>query len=75
MNNDRMRARSVVLVVALVAGLASTAVHGQTVQGTPADEQTIRDLVALHASASQQHDIEGLVVGLHADADSRRAVF
>jgi len=73
MNNDRMRASSVVLVVTLVAGFASTAVHGQTVQGTPADEQAIRDLVALHASASQQDDLEGLVVGLHADADSRRA--
>lgn len=73
MNNDRMRAGSVVLVVTLVAGLASAAVYGQTVQGTPADDQAIRDLVALHASASQQDDIEGLVVGLHADADSRRA--
>ena len=73
MNNDRMRAGNVVLVVPLVAGLASAAVYGQTVQGTPADDQAIRDLVALHASASQQDDIEGLVVGLHADADSRRA--
>ena len=73
MNNDRMRAGSVVLVVTLVAGLANAAVYGQTVQGTPADDQAIRDLVALHASASQQDDLEGLVAGLHADADSRRA--
>jgi len=73
MNNDRVRAGSVVLVVTLVAGLANAAVYGQTVQGTPADDQAIRDLVALHASASQQDDLEGLVAGLHADADSRRA--
>ena len=73
MNHDRMRAGSVVFVVILVAGLASAAVRGQTVQGTPADDQAIRDLVALHASASQQDDLEGLVAGLHADADSRRA--
>ena len=72
MTSDRVRASSVV-VIALVAGFASAAVHAQTVQGTPADEQAIRDLVALHASASQQDDLEGLVVGLHADADSRRA--
>jgi len=68
-----MRAGSVVLVVTLVAGLASAAVYGQTVQGAPADDQAIRNLVALHASASQQDDLEGLVAGLHADADSRRA--
>src|SRR5580765_6664115 len=75
MNSDRMRAGSVVLVlvVALVSSFASTAVHGQTVQGTSADAQAIRDLVALHASASQQDDLEGLVAGLHADADSRLA--
>jgi len=73
MNNARTRTSSAVLVVTLVAGFASTGVHGQTVQGTPADEQTISGLVALHASASQQDDLEGLVVGLHADADSRRA--
>ena len=73
MNNDRMRASTVVLILALVAGFGGTAVRGQTVQGIPADEQAIRDLVALHASASQQDDVDGLVVGLHADADSRRA--
>jgi len=73
MNNQKNRAGSVVLAIALVAGLAGTAVHAQTVGGTPADEQAIKDLVALHASSSQQDDVEGLVVGLHADADSRRA--
>jgi len=56
-----------------MGGFASTVVVGQTVHGTPADEQAIRELVALHASASQKDDLEGLVVGLHADADSRRA--
>ena len=59
-----MRASSVVMVFAVVAGYLSAAVHGQTVQGTTTDEQAIRDLVALHASASQQDDLEGLVVGL-----------
>jgi uncharacterized protein (TIGR02246 family) len=72
MSPDRMRAGSVLMVIAVVAGCLSAAVHGQTVQGTSADEQAIRDLVALHASASQQDDLEGLVAGLHADADSRR---
>jgi ketosteroid isomerase-like protein len=73
MKNDLMRVSNIVLVAALVAGSASAAVQGQTVQGTRADEQAIRDLVALHASASQQDDLEGLVAGLHDDADSRRA--
>ena len=66
MSPDRMRAGSVLMVIAVVAGCLSAAVHGQTVQGTSADEQAIRDLVALHASASQQDDLEGLVAGLHA---------
>jgi len=73
MNNDRVRASSVAIVIALLSGFLCTAVRGQTVQTTPADEQAIKDLVALHASASQQGDLEGLVAGLHADADSRRA--
>jgi len=73
MRNDRMRAGSVVVVIALVTGFLSAAVHGQSIQGTSADEQAIRDLVALHSSASQQDDLEALVAGLRADADSRRA--
>ena len=72
MNSYQRRARGVVFVISLWAGVAGTAVHGQTVHGTPADEQAIRELVALHASASQKDDLEGLVTGLHADADSRR---
>ena len=73
MNIARMRAGGIVLGLTLMGGFAGTVVHGQTVQGTLADEQAIRELVALHASASQKDDLEGLVVGLHADADSRRA--
>jgi ketosteroid isomerase-like protein len=73
MYDYQKRACLVVFVISLLAGVAGAAVHGQTVQGTPADEQAIRDLVALHASSSQQDDLEGLVAGLHADADSRRA--
>ena len=72
MNIARIRAGRIVLGVTLMGGFASAVVHGQTVQGTSADEQAIRKLVALHASASQKDDLEGLVVGLHADADSRR---
>jgi len=71
-NNTRMRVSGVVLVL-VVAGFSSSAAYGQTVQGSPADERAIRDLVALHASASQHDDLAGLVAGLHADADSRRA--
>ena len=47
MNIARMRASSIVLVVTLMGGFASTAVHGQTVQGTPADEQAIRESCCL----------------------------
>src|SRR5207248_10779335 len=63
---------SVVAVVALRTALASCASQGQTVHGTAVDENAIKDLVALHATASQKDDLEGLVAGLHADADSRR---
>ena len=73
MNNYQKQACRVVFVISLLAGVAGAAVHGQAIHGTPADEQAIRDLVALHASSSQQDDLEGLVAGLHTDADSRRA--
>ena len=56
MNNYQKRACRVVFVISLLAGVAGAAVHGQTVHGTAADEQAIRDLVALHASSSQQDD-------------------
>jgi len=65
------RAAGVVLVATLAVGVTSAAVHGQTVAGTPADEQAIRDNVALHASQSRQGDLDGMVSGLHPDADSR----
>jgi len=67
------RAVRLIAVALFMAGVAGAVVHGQTVRGTPADERAIRDLVALHATSSQQGDLEGLVAGLHADADSRRA--
>jgi hypothetical protein len=73
MSNYQMRACRVVFVISLLAGVAGAAVHGQTVHGTPADERAIRDLVPLHASSSQKDDLDGLVAGLHVDADSRRA--
>jgi ketosteroid isomerase-like protein len=63
----------VIGVVGLVVGCASAVGLAQTIHGRSADEQSIRDLIALHASASQQDDLAGLVAGLHADADSRLA--
>jgi hypothetical protein len=57
----------------LIAGLASAAVHAQTMRATTADEHAIRDLIALHASASQHDDFANLVGGYHVDADPRRS--
>jgi len=59
--------------VCLLAGLASTAVQPQTIQGASADERAIRGLIALHASASQRDDFANLVGGYHVDADVRRS--
>jgi uncharacterized protein (TIGR02246 family) len=56
------------LVLLAVLTLA-TAARAQTVQPDPADEQAIRDLIALHAAASQHGDFDRLVAGYHADTD------
>ena len=40
---------------------------------TVAEEHAIRDLIALHASASQHDDFANLVGGYHIDADLRRS--
>jgi uncharacterized protein (TIGR02246 family) len=67
-----MKYRTRVTTGCLLVVLASTA-HAQTIQANAADENAIRDLIGLHASASQQDDFAGLVGGYHADADLRRS--
>lgn len=47
------------------------AAQAQTVPGTPADEQVIRQLVATHASSAQADDVAGMVGTMHPDADTR----
>ena len=61
------------IAILLVVWSAGYVGHAQTLRGSASDAQAIRDLVALHASASQQDDVAGLVAGLHDDADSRRS--
>jgi ketosteroid isomerase-like protein len=45
--------------------------HAQTVAGTPADEQLIRELIAQHASSAQRDDVDGMVATQHDDVDER----
>lgn len=51
--------------------LSASAVHAQNFQAAAADSQAIRDLIALHADASQQGDFDRLIKGYHTDADVR----
>ena len=51
--------------------LSASALQSQTFQAAPADSQTIRDLIALHADASQHGDFDRLIKGYQADADVR----
>ena len=46
-------------------------VDAQTVRGTPADAQVIRQLVAAHASSAQKDDVAGMVATQHEDVDER----
>jgi uncharacterized protein (TIGR02246 family) len=62
--------RARVITGCLLAVLAGTS-HSQTIQTKAADEHAIRNLIAAHASASQQDDFAGLVAGYHDDADLR----
>lgn len=63
--------RARVTIGCLLVVLASAA-HGQTIQANAADERAIRDLIALHASASQQGDFDGLMVLSRAHPDARQ---
>ena len=51
--------------------LSASALQSQTFQAAAADSQTIRDLIALHADASQHGDFDRLIKGYQADADVR----
>lgn len=53
--------------------LMVSAAQAQTIKSDPADEKAIRDLIALHAAASQNGDFDRLVAGYHADTDVRRS--
>lgn len=45
--------------------------HAQTVAGTPADEQSIKELIAQHASSAQKDDVDGMVATQHDDVNER----
>ena len=62
-----LRIASAVLGVCLTVPAA----YAQNTQASPADSQAIRDLVGLHASASQRGDFRDMVRGYHVDADVR----
>jgi ketosteroid isomerase-like protein len=58
-----------VLLLALLAFAMSA--HAQTVTGTPADEQSIKELIAQHASSAQKDDVDGMVATQHDDVEER----
>ena len=58
--------------VLLLAVLAVTfPAYAQTITATPADEQSIKELVAQHASSAQKDDVDGMVATQHDDVDER----
>lgn len=52
-------------------GIWTLPAHAQTVSGTPADEQSIKALLASHAASAQEDDVDGMVATQHEDADER----
>jgi uncharacterized protein (TIGR02246 family) len=59
------------LVLASGIAMMAFAAPAQTIQPDPADEQTIRTMIAAHAASSQKGDHDGLNAGYHADSDVR----
>jgi len=57
------------LVLALLA--FTIPADAQTDTGTPADEKSIKDLIAQHASSAQKDDVDGMVATQHEDVDER----
>ena len=58
--------------VLLLAVLAVTfPAYAQTITATPADEQSIKELIAQHASSAQKDDVDGMVATQHDDVDER----
>lgn len=55
----------------LAVGLGTLSANAQTVRGTPADEQAIRQLIEKHASSARKDDVAGMISTMHADAVTR----
>lgn len=55
----------------LAISLWTLPAHAQTVQGTPADQQAIRQLIEQHAASARKDDVDGMVSTMHADAGAR----
>lgn len=66
-----MNHRAVFVGFCLTFVVGTLPVHAQTVRGTPADAQVIRQLVAAHASSAQKDDVAGMVATQHEDVDER----
>jgi hypothetical protein len=66
-----MTDRTVFVGLCLAFVVGTRLVSAQTVPGTPADVQVIRQLVAAHASSAQKDDVDGMVATQHEDVDER----
>jgi len=66
-----MNRRAVFVSLCLTFVVGTLPVDAQTVRGTPADAQVIRQLVAAHASSAQKDDVAGMVATQHEDVDER----
>lgn len=66
-----MKPRIAFLGLLLASVVGALPAYAQTVSGTPADEQAIRELLMAHASSAQQGDVDGMVATQHEDVDER----
>lgn len=55
----------------LALGIGTLPAPAQTVSGTPADTQAIKQSIEKHASSAREDDVDGMVSTMHADADAR----
>ena len=66
-----MKHHITIFSVCLLVALGTLTVQGQTVSGTSADEQMIRQLIEKHASSARKDDVAGMISTMHSDVVTR----
>ncbi|MEO9226709.1 MAG: hypothetical protein ABI328_10045, partial [Gemmatimonadaceae bacterium] len=66
-----MKYQTTVFGFFVALGLGTLSAPAQTVRGTPADIQAIKQSIEKHASSAREDDVDGMVSTMQVDADAR----